>query len=343
MLDVGEYIDRLVNINVDAKDRWKLKLYEAAREKQLGRPLCLLAAEELSKEIKPSDVVIFGTGFLSVTLLGGEQDGPVGSACLARALEQGLGAVPVIVTDEEQTTPITKTFRGAGFNVYSLSQALEYARKRPGKCASVISFPKEPDAAREESKKLLEQLNPTALIAVERPSRNEVEVYHNMGGLDITYRHAKIDYLFEEARSRGILTVGVGDGGNELGCGLIEEDVKKYVPNNARCKCPCGATIASHVKANVLVFATISDWGAYGIEANLAVLLDDPDILHTDDIMAQVLREAVSAGLHDGSLGWVEPGSDGVSWRIERGVVEMLRTMVKRALRRAKLEKLPTK
>jgi hypothetical protein len=34
-----------------------------------------------------------------------------------------------------------------------------------------------------------------------------------------------MDYLFEEAKRRGILTIGIGDLGNELGMGYIKEAI----------------------------------------------------------------------------------------------------------------------
>lgn len=331
VLAVGEYVDRLVNIDPRARKE-TLELYQAARDKQ-GKPLCLLAAESLIKVIRPNrhDIVMFVTGFVSPTLLVGEQDGPVGSACLARALEEGFGVRPVVVTDEELLGEVRQTCRGAGFNVYDLERALTAGVKR-GKSLAVIDFPKDKEQAKLRAKNLLDELHPAALIAIERPSMNEKGVYHGITGLDMTDITAKTDYLIEEANSKGILTIGIGDGGNELGCGLIEDAVKKYRPNNAKCGCSCGGTIASHISTKVLVFATISDWGAYGIEACLALLLKRPQVLHTDDTMIQTLREAVCAGSEDGHAGWVDAGSDGISWRVEVGVLRMLRTMVEEAL-----------
>jgi len=63
----------------------------------------------------------------------------------------------------------------------------------------------------------------------------------------------------EAASARGILTIGVIDQGNELGSGLIEEDIKGITPYADMCCCLCGAGIASSVKADVVFPAAISN------------------------------------------------------------------------------------
>jgi hypothetical protein len=55
--------------------------------------------------------------------------------------------------------------------------------------------------------------------------------YHNMFGQDYSEGRARIDYLVEEAGERRILTIGIGDGGNEIGMGAIAEAVRKHVPH----------------------------------------------------------------------------------------------------------------
>jgi hypothetical protein len=324
---LGEFVDRLVTVDLWCKPEI-LPLYQAARNRQ-NEPLCLLAARRLKERIDPGrkDVVLFVTGFISPTLLVGEQDGPVGSACLARALAYGFNVRPIVVTDEDQVQMVKQTFRGAGFNVFSLEAALRAGIVR-GKSTAVIDFPKDENKARAQAKSLFNQINPVAVIAIERPSGNEKSRYHGIGGHDITDLHAKTDYLLTEAKSRSILTIGVADGGNELGSGLIADAVKAHRPNNARCTCPCGGSIAAHTQTDILVFAAISDWGAFGIEACLAALQEDLRVLHSEDVMRSTLWEATYAGLEDGMAGWVDPGSDGISWNIEANVVNMLRTLV---------------
>jgi thiamine pyrophosphate-dependent acetolactate synthase large subunit-like protein len=70
----------------------------------------------------------------------------------------------------------------------------------------------------------------------------------------------------------GVLTVGIGDGGNEIGMGNIYDTVRKVVPYGDQCKCPAKCGIADSTLVDVTVVATVSNWGAYGIEACLAAL-----------------------------------------------------------------------
>src|ERR1700748_2642864 len=92
----GEFVDRLVTIDIQTRSQ-HLGLYDAARA-LAGSPLCLGAAETMLRSLKPGrlNTAIFTTGFLSPAYLCGEQDGPVGVACLARALETGTGLRSII-------------------------------------------------------------------------------------------------------------------------------------------------------------------------------------------------------------------------------------------------------
>ncbi len=330
LVSLGTYVDRLVTLDMRTRGE-QLELYEAARAKQGGRPLCLTAAQKIADSIRPgvSNVVVFLTGFFSPAYWSGEQDGAVGSACLARAVEAGLGARTVMVTDPDLVSLIAQTSRGAGFKVFDLEKALKVPK---GRATAVLGFPKEDAHARATAVELLDRLDPRCLIAVERPSMNAKGEYHNLRGFNMSQFTARTDYLFLEARRRGIPTIAVGDGGNELGYGLIEDAVTRVRPNQGRCLCPCGGTVASHTPADIVVHSTVSDWGACGIIACLAALLGDTDIMVTDDSLVHTLREAAGAEADDGRYGWIDLGSDGISWRIQVAVLGMLRTMVEEAI-----------
>ena len=77
-------------------------------------------------------------------------------------------------------------------------------------------------AALAEGKRLLSELTPKVVIAVERAGMTPRGTYHNMLGQDYSEGRARTDYLVEEAAKRGIPTIGVGDGGNEIGMGAIQ-------------------------------------------------------------------------------------------------------------------------
>lgn len=72
------------------------------------------------------------------------------------------------------------------------------------------------------------------LFCIEKAGFNAKGIYHNMRGHDYSAGRARIDYLVFEAQKRQILTVGIGDGGNEIGMGCVLDAVKKHV----RCRLP---------------------------------------------------------------------------------------------------------
>lgn len=48
-----------------------------------------------------------------------------------------------------------------------------------------------------------------SVVSVERAGRNEKNVYHTAFGHDMSRWTSKIDHMLDEARDRGILTIGI--------------------------------------------------------------------------------------------------------------------------------------
>jgi len=329
---IGEAIDRL---NIVPMANWTIlkglpigKLYDAAREKA-GEPLHLHAAKKIEKAVKPGDTAIVTTGFVVYGAERGETDGPTGAAAIARAIDLGLKATPVLVTEEVLTGVVGATCQAAGLNIYS---KLEEAKAKPHRII-VQGYPTDPREGEKLATKMLDEINPSAIISVERPSRNEKGVYHSGGGYDISRTAAKIDYLIDEARSRGILTVGIGDLGNELGMGYIKDAVKQYVPGATECKCPCKGGIASDVATDVCIVATVSNWGGYGLAACLAAIVGEPDVYHDMLTEKLMLRACAQAGGIDSVSGLSRPAADGVGEDLTSYLVEFLRHIINVKLR----------
>ena len=78
-----------------------------------------------------------------------------------------------------------------------------------------------------------------------------------MRNADITEFNAKTDYLF----TGGIPSVGIGDGGNEIGMGNLA-DVIPTVPTLVELPCVTAVTKP--------VIASVSNWGGYGLVAALS-------------------------------------------------------------------------
>jgi len=331
---VADDIDRLITLDINRRGVIKI-LYQAAREK-MGEPLVLRASKALAKALSPGSIVLIATGWPDrpwVTPEIGELDGPPGAALLARNLHRTLGAVPLFLIEEELTSAMKATACAAGFAVLAPDKAImAFQSPAPLHAASVLSFPTDSSQAKEESIRLIKTYSPRAVISVEKGSANKKGIIHNARGMDTTECMAKVDELVKEARQAGIVTVGIGDGGNEIGMGTIAEAIRAYVPYGARCTCPCGAGIAPAVATDVVVTSSVSNWGCYGIAACMSVLKSQADALHNEAMELRTLREAADAGLIDGNTGYVDPGADGIAANTHAAIITLLRQVVINAL-----------
>lgn len=338
---IGENVDRLITTDMGGRGLIH-KLYPVARRRH-KKPLALLAAESLINRVGPNDVVIITTGtvstqFLTDDILGvSENDGPLGCAALARALAIGLGVKPIFaVRGEKDVNMMTATANGANLNVLSLEELKRWRGRKGGfSTASVIDIPSDDKKAKEIAKILINDFNPKAIIAIEKRGPNEKGIYHSgWTGLDISKYEAKIHHLFDEAKERGILSIGVGDGcGVEIGLGPVRDAIKDFVPVWSKCKCPCGGMTLDNTDVDITIFTSVCNWAGYGISACLAFLLDDLNILHNRDIELRMFRKCIDTGSYDGREGNPELSCGQLSPEIHAGIVEMLREIVKSGFR----------
>ena len=133
----------------------------------------------------------------------------------------------------------------------------------------------------------LDRAKPTHLVSIERVGRGADGRYRNMRGTDITEVTAPLDALFIEGARRGITTIGIGDGGNEIGMGKVFTDVLDLIRY--------GDTVASVVATDYCIAAGVSNWGAYGLAAALSVLAGK-DLLPPAETVAQDLERIVRDG-----------------------------------------------
>jgi hypothetical protein len=326
---ICENVDRLVNLDVSGYGVIGA-LYAAARAHH-RRPLARLAAERLQRAVRPGDHVFVASGWVMAGFYPyGETDGPVGAAALARALGLGLGARTVILTEAPMVPITTAACRGAGVNV--LTEADAAAAPRPAHpqnlCAYVLPFPIDDALAVQETTRLFARYRPRALAAIEKNGPNRKGIYHQTNGADNSDCVAKAGRLFEEARRRRVLTIGIGDRGNEIGFGAIQATPRRLLPFGRRCTCPCGAGVVDATTVDVLVTATVSNWGAYGIAACLAALLDRPEVMHDGATEARMLRCCIDAGGIDGFTCRPVPLTDGMTEGVHVGVATLLAEMV---------------
>lgn len=291
-------IDQAVSLDLPIR-RVVSQLYDAACE-AVGKSLCFAAAQGIAKRVDKGDYVFVLTGFPISPLNLAETDGPLGAAVLAQTL-QAVGVKPILVTDD------------------LCSGVVKAAAPK----TRLIRVPVDAEQASLQAEQLFSEYSPSALLSVERPGWNSKREYHNMRGLNISSIVGKTDYLFELGRKHRALTIGVGDGGNELGCGLILETVRKHVPYGAKCQCPCEGGIAASTAADFLVVSGVSNWGAYGVAACLS-LLKGLEYRHDSQSELRLLRRVAKAGAIDSISRERKPYVDGLSHSVNGLVVDLI-------------------
>ena len=238
------------------------------------------------------DVVIV-TGFYILSAGQHETDGPPGAIAIGNALES-LGRTVTYVSDLH-TTPMLRDWLGDR--------------------AEVVDFPiGDINSSREAAEKILSRLEPGLLISIERCGRTRDDVYLNMRAADITQYTARLDYLFEH----GIPSVGIGDGGNEIGMGNLAE----VIPGVDRL--PDDPAIA---KVDRLVLASVSNWGGYGLVAALSRLVGR-DLLPTVEEDEKLIRHMVDAGAVDGTSGENKYYVDNFTLEQNAGMLRRLRWLL---------------
>lgn len=146
------------------------------------------------------------------------------------------------------------------------------------------------------------------LFALERCGINDHGDHQNMGGRSIRAFTAPCDLLFTLSQGR-IPSIGVGDGGNEIGMGSLADVIREKLSLRP-CVVPCDYPIV----------ATVSNWGGYGLCAALARDTGLPLLPGSDEVL-RFLRHVVAVGSVDGVSCLHEPTEDGYG---EETTVEIL-------------------
>lgn len=228
--------------------------------------------------------VLIGTGFP----IGGsfETDGPIGAIALYRVLER-LGHEPIFGC----APPLSKVLAG-DFRTLEIP-ILSWEATRP-----VV------DAA-------LAEIRPAVIVSIERPGVAKDGRYYNMRGREIGDALAKFDLFFERCDCP---TIGVGDGGNEIGMGNIVAELSQLPiqPSVTRC--------------DELVIATVSNWGVYGIIAAMSRALGQDLFALFEPV--EILRHLVDRGAVDGTTGFAECSEDGFPLAVGLSIIEQLRDLL---------------
>ena len=231
----------------------------------LPEDFCSQAAQYIMDH--PGNVAIT-TGFYILSAGSPETDGPAGAIAIGNAL-QALGHKVTYITDS-YTTPVLRGMLEDG--------------------TEVVDFPiADIEVSRNVTAEILARLDPSLIISIERCSRTNDDAYLNMRYVDITPHTARLDYLFEA----GIPSVGIGDGGNEIGMGNLVEFIPQVetLPNDP-----------AVTKVDRLIISSVSNWGGYGLVAALSKLAGR-NLLPTVESETVLIKRSVDMGAVDGTTG----------------------------------------
>ncbi len=249
----------------------------------------------------------------------GETDGPLGAVFLARTLVR-LGITISLMGDAFCAPALTIGLEVAGLkdrvrvhtmpapgvenwdafreSLGPVSHLVALERVGPGHTAESVAA--QPGSTNSDLERFLHQVP-----AEERGK------YRSMRGIDITASMSAAHRLFEEpwpgTRPR---TIGIGDGGNEIGMGKIPWAL---IARNV----PRGNLTACRVATDRLIVAGISNWGAYALAAGVRVLRKAPvdAALFDPGSEREILRAMVEKGpLVDGMSGRRELAVDGLTF-----------------------------
>ena len=232
-----------------------------------------------------------------------ETDGPPGAVALGRALLLAAAAddapggprrVSFIVDEANRIVLEAALAAAANYDCPALADAavLVYSPSSTEGEGEGEGEEKERSAGGAYAREFLKAHAFDALVAVERAARAADGHYYTMRARLMDKLCAPIDDLFEAAAasssapaasnaasasfasesvcshtlsSRPVFTVGIGDGGNELGMGRVAHQVKTGIPR--------GDVIAAATSADALIVAGVSNWGAYALAAATAILM----------------------------------------------------------------------
>jgi hypothetical protein len=230
-----------------------------------------------------------------------ETDGPVGTALLAAALV-ACGVPARIAVDEPCAAAVRAAVEACGgevdVDVVGVDDRAGILRIAETWHAEGVSH----------------------AIAIERCGPSPDGKPRNMRGVDVSAWTAPLDELFI---AHDWVRIGVGDGGNEIGMGRVPKGViADTVPNGAQIACVTGC--------DHLVVAGVSNWGAVGLIAALAIVRPDwsrsLDRFLTAERDAAVTRATVEkAGAIDGVTARREATVDGFGPEVHAALIEDLR------------------
>ncbi|MEO0835739.1 MAG: glutamate cyclase domain-containing protein [Cyanobacteria bacterium J06642_3] len=180
-----------------------------------------------------------------------ETDGPIGCAHLAAGLLR-VGIPVRLVTDPLclNAVKVAAVAAGISANVPVDVVPVDAISTEDPAVASIVNSWRSAEAP------------VSHVIAIERAGPGYDGIVWNMIGQDITADTAPLHLLFT---LDGVISIGIGDAGNELGMGSLSPDIIAQGVST-------GAKIACSVPCDHLMVCGVSNWGAIGLLTAIALL-----------------------------------------------------------------------
>tara|TARA_B100000530_G_scaffold337005_1_gene294059 strand:+ start:17584 stop:18423 length:840 start_codon:yes stop_codon:yes gene_type:complete len=212
----------------------------------------------------PNKAIIL-TGFYILSAGAAETDGPIGAIAIGNALKK-IGYQVTYITDEFSQPPIKK--------VLSADDNLEIFPMQNHEQSAITAD------------KMISDLNPSLIISIERCGPTVDGDYLNSRGKKIEEFNSKTEYLL----NNNIPSIGIGDGGNEIGMGNLKHIIKNSTELSNP---PCITT------TDLLIPASTSNWGGYGLVAGLSKITNK-NLLPSIPEDEKLIKDFVDAGGVDG-------------------------------------------
>jgi D-glutamate cyclase len=292
------------------------------------------AARRAATALSGSRRVVITTGFIVEPKMA-ETDGPPGAAVLGRALRR-LGADVTYVTDAESVPVMAAALRALGeppdIHAYgdgpgAAEDVLAGARpthlvaiERPARSRSGDYLNMRGHSVAEWNRPIDELF--VAVVGRDGATSRSKRAWPDRGRRGSVLSDGATSRSKRGWPDRGRrgsvgrpVTIGVGDGGNEIGMGNVRARLVRQGALMAR--------IAATVTVDHLVVAGVSNWGAYGIVAHLGQLAGQP-LLHTPAQERELVAACVEAGASDGVTRRREPTVDALPLDVHASIVALL-------------------
>ncbi|AOY78505.1 DUF4392 domain-containing protein [Moorena producens JHB] len=248
-------------------------LVEAAKGGLLG------AARSIAEHPSPHVAIMTGFFVPHGTPPAAETDGPIGCAHLVAALLR-VGIPVRLVTDPLCLNAVKVAARAAGipaqvpFDVVPVDAA---SAEDPSVSSIVNSWQSaEPPVSH--------------VISIERAGPSYDGTVRNMIGNDITAHTAPLHLLFILSE---IISIGIGDAGNELGMGTLPKElIAKSIST--------GEQIACNIPCNHLIVCGVSNWAAIGLLTAVGLLRPDLKSKLTEGLTLETDKHILTTVVKEG-------------------------------------------